>query len=167
VDTKEHYQEALGAMNEEGASLTVIERNTTILSNILIANLEVLRVNPHYDSKGKLSSVDVWLLWQPLGFEEDGYHHSHLTRIVDWVGDDVSLTLTDDKERVHNFELLLIETESEAIRERLNWKKQLPPDYEDIRDELRQHFTRMADEWAEPDVADELEEAEAVGDRSP
>lgn len=102
-------QEEFRFFNERGSYVTVYnEDNGEPLFRDIADRFLVTRVAPQFDSQGKVTRTDFWLLWKVVGYDQ-GFQHSHTIKVVRWWrdgGDWAEMDLVDDVGRRHHVELI-------------------------------------------------------------
>lgn len=102
-------REEFRLFNERGSYVTVYnEDNGEPLFRDIADSFLVTRVAPQFDSQGKMTHTDFWLLWKVVGYDQ-GFQHSHTIKVVRWWrdgGDWAEMDLVDDVRRRHHIELI-------------------------------------------------------------
>ncbi len=162
-EEKARIQRWFCRFNERGCRLQVRERGGAAFIDTIVAEWIVTRVAPHFDTAGKITRVDFWVLWKELGYPEDR-RCCHTIKVVEVdVEDTISaevdgqsvdawliVELTDSFGRIHHVEMIGPITEPAHAASWRRWTKyrnENPELFERVDASILEEHLRLAEEW--------------------
>lgn len=116
----------------------------------LIDSYQVTRVAPHFDAQGNITSIDFWLFFKWVGYN-NGFQYSHTIKVVGYGQEDTyELDLVDDRGRKYHIELLMAVAERDYIATLTKWRRYKSENrelFESIDAELLEEHLEIAEGW--------------------
>jgi hypothetical protein len=160
---KARIQNMFRLFNENGCRMQVRERGESNFIDTMVAEWIVTRIAPQFDTAGKITRVDFWVLWKELGYSEDS-RCCHTTKIIAMDVDDtlpvevdgqitdawLIVELTDNRGRIHHVEMIEPVTEPDHAADWKQWTKYRndnPALFERIDASILAEHLEIAEEW--------------------
>ncbi len=150
---KARLQEEFRLFNERGSYVTAYnEDDRQRLFRDVADSFLVTRVAPRFDTQGKVTHTDFWLLWKVLGYDQ-GSQHSHTIKVVRWWrdgGDWAEMDLVDDVGRRHHIELIEPTCEAAYAVDWNRWqayRRENRDRFEKMDAQIFAEHVRIAEEW--------------------
>jgi hypothetical protein len=160
---KSRIQNLFRLFNQNGCRMQVREHGGENFIDTIIAEWIVTRIAPHFDTAGKITRVDFWVVWKELGYSEDR-RCCHTTKIIGVDVDDtlpaeidgqtidawLIVELIDERKRIHHIEMIEPVTEPDHAADWKQWtqyRTDHPNLFKRIDESVLEEHLEMAEEW--------------------
>ena len=150
ANEKARLQRLFDEFNTKGSWMEMREGNDEPLGFGLIDSYLITRVAPHFDTAGRLTRTDFWLMFKSAGYN-NGFQYTHTIKVIDWSQEDTYLIdLMDDRGRKFHIELLFSTQDVEMVADWKDWQRYKAENkamFEQIDAQLLEEHIRIAEEW--------------------
>lgn len=160
---KARIQNLFRLFNQNGCRMQVREHGGENFIDTIVAEWIVTRIAPRFDSTGRITRVDFWVLWKELGYTESR-RCCHTTKVIGVDVDDtlpaeiddqtvdawLIVELTDTRGRIHHVEMIEPVTDPDHAADWKQWTKYRadnPDLFKRVDESVLQEHLEMAEEW--------------------